>query len=275
MTRGRIAGIVAAVVVAAVLGVVLGARGSGSPVAAAATKTSATSARLAFSLTLRSPRLATAVQVHGSGNVDGPTADITIDDSGAPAVVPTSLHVLLLQQGGHELAFVHATPMPSLAGGKDWIEVDLSQLASSHGVNLARLAARVSGETPTQILDLLRGAGATVTDLGPATVGGVSTTHYRVAVDAAEVAQLAGLPLIGAGVHATRSVPVNVWIGKADGLVHRVAVSLKHGARSVTFAATLSDYGTSLSVSAPPSSDVLNLTGLLSGAGAGMKQPFG
>lgn len=273
MVRGRIAGILAAVVVAAVLGVVLGARGTGSPVAAAATKTGATSAKLAFTLTLRGPKLAKPVRVHGSGTADGQTADVTIEDSGAPAFVPTSFHALLLQQNGHELAFVHAVPMPSLAGGKDWIEVDLSALASAHGVNLGSLAAGASGETPVQVLDLLRGAGATVTNLGPATVGGVSTTHYRVLVDAAEVAQVAGIPLVGIGTHATKTVPVDVWIG-TDGLVHRVALALRHGARSATFAATLSDYGTSLSVAAPPSSDVLNLTGLLNGAG-GKMQPFG
>ena len=272
MVRGRIAGILAAVVVAAVIGIVLGARGSGSPVAAAATKTSATSAQLSFSLTLRGPKLAKAIQVHGSGTVDGQSADITIEDSGAPAVVPTSFHLLLLQQNGDELAFVHATPMPSVVSGKDWVEVDLSKLASGHGIDLGSLMGG-SSMTPAQILDLLRGAGATVTNLGPATVGGVSATHYRVVVDAAELAGIAGLQLPHAGKHATRTVPVNVWIG-TDGLVHRVALALRHGARSASFDATLSDYGTSFSVTAPPSSDVLNLTGLLSGAG-GKMQPFG
>jgi hypothetical protein len=274
MTRGRIAGILAAVVVAAVAGAVLGFRGSGSPVASAATKTSATSAHLAFSLTVRSPKLGHAIHVSGSGSVDGPNADITIQDSGAPAVVPSSFHALLLQQSGHELAFVHATPMPSFVGGNDWVEVDLTKLASGHGVDLGSLVGG-SGETPAQILDLLRGAGATVTNLGPATVGGVSTTHYRVIVDAAEVAQVAGFPPVGAGAHATEAIPVNVWIGTADGLVHRVALALRHGARSASFSATLSDYGTSVSVKAPPSSDVLDVTSFLAGFGGGTKQPLG
>ena len=260
MTRGRVAGIVAAVVVAAVLGVVLAGRGAGSPVAAAATKTGTTSAHVAFSLTLDGPKLGgKTVNVNGSGTVAGQSADITLTDSGAPATVPTSVHALLLQQNGDELAFVHATPMPSLAGGKDWVEVDLTKLASGHGVDLGSLGSGASGETPAQILGLLRGAGASVTNLGPATVGGVSTTHYRVSVDAAELVKAAGLPFSPTGKRATKTLPVNVWIGTADGLVHRVALSLKHA----SFSATLSDYGTSVSVSAPPSSDVLNVTGLL------------
>lgn len=274
MTRGRVAGVFAAAVVAAVLGALLLGRGAGSPVAAAATKSAAAGgAKVSFSLTLHGPKLGgKIVRVTGSGVVDGPSADITIADTGAPAAVPTSFHALLVQQAGHELAFVQATPMPAFTGGKSWVEVDLSQLASSHGVDLGKLGAGGAGETPTQILDLLRGAGAAVTDLGPAAVAGASTTHYRVLVDAAELARVAGIPFVPAGQPATQTVPVDVWIGK-DGLVHRVALALGHGTGGATFSATIGDYGTNVSVSAPPSSDVLNATGFLTGAGG--IRPFG
>lgn len=262
MTRGRVAGIVAAAVVAAVLGFLFAGRGAGSPVAAAATKTGATSAHVDFSLTLSGPKLdGKTVDVTGSGAIDGPSADVTITDSGAPAAFPTSLHALLLQQNGHELAFVHATPMPSLAGGKDWIEVDLSQLASSRGVDLGSVGAGISGDTPAQILDLLHGAGATVTNLGAERVDGAATTHYRVLVDAAELVKAAGLPFAPTGKRATKTLPVEVWIGKSDGLVHKLALTLKRA----SFSATLSDYGTSVSVSAPASSDVLDVTSFLAG----------
>lgn len=269
MTRGRLAGALAAVVVAAVLGVLLAGRGAGSPVAAAATKSaSAGGAHVSLSLVLHGRRAGHVVKVTGSGVVDGPNADITISDTGAPAAFPSSLHALLLQQGGHELAFVQATPMPAFTGGKSWVEVDLTQLAGAHGVDLGKLAAGAAGETPGQILDLLRGAGATVTDLGPDSVDGVSTTHYRVLVDAAELAKVAGIPFVpqGRAVNpATRQVPVDVWIGAADGLVHRIAVTLAHG--HVAFSATLGDYGSTVSVSPPRSSDVLNVTGFLTGGG--------
>lgn len=257
------------------LGVLLAGRGAGSPVAAAATKSAnAGGAHVSFSLVLHRPRLDRVVRVSGSGVVDGPNADITMSDTGAPAAFPSSLHALLVRQNGHELAFVHATPMPAFVNGKGWIEVDLTQLAGSHGVDLGKLAAGASGETPTQILGLLRGAGATVTDLGPDTVAGVSTRHYRVLVDAAELAQVAGIPLVpqGRAVNpALKQVPVNVWIGTKDGLVHRVALVLRHG--RVALSATLSDYGSTVSVAAPAGSDVLNVTGFLTGAGG--IRPFG
>jgi len=274
MTRGRLAGAIAAAVVAAVVGVVLAGRGGGSPVAAAATKTGQTSAHLTFSLTAQGPKLGHTLQVSGSGAVDENGADITVNDSGAPAAFPSSFHAIVLQQGGHELAFVHATPMPAFVG-KDWVEVDLSKLASSHGIDLGALAAGGSATTPAQLLDLLRGAGATVTDLGPATVGTTSTTHYRVLVDAAEIAKVADLPsslVDELGKQAAKTVPVDVWIG-TDGLVHRVALDLRHGAAHAAFTATLSDYGTAVSISPPPSSDVLDVTSFLTGLGGGMR-PF-
>lgn len=268
MTRGRLAGVVVAVAIAAVLGVLVASRGAGSPVAAAATKTSEQSAHLTFSLSFQGPKLAGPVQVSGSGTVDGTSADITVQDSGAPAAVPTALHAILVRQSGDELAFVHLTPMPSFAGGKRWVEVDLSKLASSHGLDLGSLAAGASAMTPAQVLDLLRGAGATVTSLGSATVDGASTTHYRVLVDADEIAKVAGLPARltdHLGRHGTKQLPVDVWIG-TDGLVHRVALDLRGRARALSFTATLGDYGADASIAPPPSSDVLDVTSFLTGA---------
>jgi hypothetical protein len=277
MTRGRLAGVFAAVAVAAVLGVLLAGRDAGSPVASAATKTSQTSAHLSFSLSLESPKLAggKTLRVSGNGAVDGKSADVTVDLGSlanavdTPVNVPSSIHAILLRQNGDELAFVHATPMPSFTGGKGWVEVDLSKLASSHGIDLGSLAAGGSAETPAQLLDLLRSAGATVTDLGSATVAGASTTHYRVLVDPAEIAKVAGLPsaiTARLGQHATKQLPVNVWIG-TDGLVHRVALALHRGPDAASFTVTLSDYGTNVSIAAPPSSDVLDVTGVLTGLG--------
>jgi hypothetical protein len=270
---------ITAILAAVVFGVVLVGRGSGSPVASPATKTAdAGSARVSFSIALRSPKLSTdqTVRIHGSGVLDKTGADVTVNlGSLATAAnasnIPSSVHAILSTQGGDEVAFVHATPMPSFTGGKDWIEVDLSTLASSHGLDLAALAAGAAVETPTQLLDLARSAGATVTDLGPATVAGAPTTHYRIIVDPTQVAQIAGLPsklTSQLGNHGTKKVPVNLWIGRTDGLVHRVTLALRNGAAHATIAASFKDYGTSVSITPPPTSDVFDATGLLSVLGA-------
>ena len=269
MTRGRLLGALAAVAIAATLGVLVAGRGGASPVSAAAAKTSGASARLVFTLTLRGP--GGTVRVDGSGVVEGANADLSVRASGAPAAFPTALHALLVRQGGHELAFVHATPMPAFTGGKRWVEVDLSQLASSHGIDLGTLAAAGSALTPARVLDLLRQAGASVENLGSATVGGAETTHYRVGVDLAELAQAAGLPQLLSGRLgrlAAQQVPVDVWIG-TDGLLHRISLDVRHGSRDASFEATLARSTSAVAITAPPSSDVLDATTLLAGLGAG------
>jgi hypothetical protein len=278
MTRGRLAGVVVAVVAAVVAGVAVSGRGTGSPVAAAATKSAdASTAHIALSLAVQSPKLAAGKELHvsGSGVVDGASADVSVRLGSllgavqAPADAPSSVRAIVLQQAGDDLAFVHLTPMPALAGGKSWVEVDLSKLASAHGLDLGALVAGGTALLPAQMLDLLKNAGATVTDLGPATVGGASTTRYRVLLDLAEVAKAAGLPsalVDELGTQATRQVPVNVWIG-TDGLVHRVRVAYSIAQTHASFTATLSDYGANVSISAPPSADVLDATGLLTSLG--------
>jgi hypothetical protein len=284
MSRGRLAGIVAAVLVATVAGVIVAGRGTGSPVAAAATKsTNAGGAHIALSVVVQSPKLAGGKELHvtGSGVVDRSSADVKIDLGSllgavnAPAGAPSSIHAIVLRQGGNELAYVHLTPMPSLMGGKSWVKLDLSSLASAHGLDLGGLASGGSVMTPSQVLDLLRNAGATVTDLGSDSVAGASTTHYRVLVDPANLAKAGGIPQatidkFATGAAATAKVPVNVWIG-TDGLVHRVqaAYTLRHNGSSahLGFTLTLSDYGANVSVSAPPSSDVFDATGFLTHLG--------
>src|SRR5579875_3123315 len=236
VTRGRLLGALAAVAIAATLGVLVAGRGGASPVSAAAAKTSGASARLVFTLTLRGP--GGTVRVDGSGVVEGANADLSVRASGAPAAFPTALHALLVRQGGHDLG---------------------------------TLAAAGSALTPARVLDLLRQAGASVENLGSATVGGAETTHYRVGVDLAELAQAAGLPQLLSGRLgrlAAQQVPVDVWIG-TDGLLHRISLDVRHGSRDASFEATLARSTSAVAITAPPSSDVLDATTLLAGLGAG------
>jgi hypothetical protein len=267
-----------AAILAAIFGVLLAGQSAASPVAMAASKTAkAGGAHVSFALAIRSPKLAsgTTIRVHGVGSVDKTGADLTINLASAASdfhsmQVPSTLRAILVEKDGHPLAFVHATPMPSLAGGKDWIEADLSALAAAHGIDLGALAAATSGVMPAQALSLLRSAGATVTSLGLARVDGTQTTHYRIRLSPSVIAKATGLgsgPVGKHGSHATKTVPVNVWIGRADGLVRRVELSLKHGPRVASFSVSFTDYGTQVSISPPRSSDVFDATGLLTAFG--------
>jgi hypothetical protein len=65
-------------------------------------------------------------------------------------------------------------------------------------------------------------------------------------------------------------VPVDVWIGKDDGLVRRLQISydLTESGRSVSTQLTLdlSDWGTDVSVQAPPADQVFDATDLATNA---------
>ena len=118
---------------------------------------------------------------------------------------------------------------------------------------------------PSDLLGMLTSEGAKIQKLGPATVDGAATTHYRVTIDLAKVLQSKGLtsPLLNGITAQMKTATSEVWIGK-DGLVRRVKISynVPHGATPTRMAMTMSlyDYGAHLSIAAPPSSQVFDAT---------------
>ena len=107
---------------------------------------------------------------------------------------------------------------------------------------------------------MLRSVGSVQT-VGTETVDGVSTTHYKATIDLAKAAGTVGGPAQDAVQHlidqgGPSSIPVDVWIGD-DGLVRKLTVdeTVSNGGQTGTAHLTLdlSDYGTAVNVTAPPS----------------------
>jgi hypothetical protein len=114
---------------------------------------------------------------------------------------------------------------------------------------------------------MLRGEGAKIQKLGPARLGGVATTHYRVTVDVAKALEKKGLtsPLLAGLASQMHKIPENVWIGR-DGLVRRVQLSYRfssNGQRAhIAVTMDMYDYGAHIRIAAPPSGDVFDATQL-------------
>ncbi len=172
--------------------------------------------------------------------------------------------------------------------GKSWISIDLASLASSTGANLGPLASIFSGD-PTAFLDWIQGATGHVSTVGTATIDGHATTEYQSTVDLAKLAATAGKSL---PVRVSQSLPgllgfstltVDVWVG-AHGHVRQVTtvvslsgVKIPGGSPAASAAAgdlngataTLQvdfmHFGIPVSVSAPPASEVLQISSLLKG----------
>ena len=271
MPKGRWTGIATAFVIGAAAAVTAGCGGGSTgnalsldPVAAAATKTQhAGTARIRLGFTFSAPQLqgGKTMRLNGSGAIDGRSSELTLN------VGSTSLEEISLEQNGDSVVYLRAGTLAAyLPAGKHWVELDVSKLGKSAGLDLGKLLSG-SQLQPGDLLSLLEAEGAEIRDLGPATVDGSATTHYGVTIDPAKALQASGLtsPLLAGAVAQMPKIPANVWIGQ-DGLVHRIRVSLgvplPQSGKPVRFGLTMDvyDYGAGVTISAPPSSDVYDAT---------------
>ena len=279
MLRGRGALLAAALALVAAAAVTAGCGGGSSalsldPVAAAATKTQqAGAARVRLALTFSSPRLhgGKTLRVRGTGAVDGASSMLNLSGDGK------SLKYISVEQNGDYVAYLQSAALSAqLPDGKQWVELDLSKLGKSVGIDLESLLSG-SQVQPGDLLSMLAGEGAKIQNLGAATIDGAATTHYRVTIDTAKALEAKGLttPLLAGVVAQVPTIPADVWIGK-DGLVHRVRVSLAVAERRLGLTLDLYDYGANVTIAAPPSSDVFDATQLAQQgiAGGGHWSPY-
>ncbi len=124
---------------------------------------------------------------------------------------------------------------------------------------------------PTDLLDQLRDADAIVEDLGPDTVRGAATTHYRVIMDAEAMAAAADEELSSeelAELGALDNQTIDLWVDE-QGLARKIYMTMDDtttsadsdlsdmGLTSVTFEFELFDLGAPVDISAPPADSIL------------------
>lgn len=273
--RGRWIAVALGVLGISAAALVLGLQKGLDPVAAAATKSeNAGGAKVSLSVGVDTSNGSFAVSANGV--VDKGQADITTDLSSvlSAAGLPASngsVELRYLQESGDPVVYVNAPALSSMIpGGKPWVRLDLEQAGKSLGVDLNSMLAQAA-QNPSSVLDMLRAAGS-VDTVGTETLDGVQTTHYKATIDLAKAAGLMGGPASEAVQHlidngGPSTLPVDVWIG-SDGYVRKLTVdeTVANGTESATVHLNLglSDYGTAVNVTAPPSDDTLDATGLLS-----------
>jgi hypothetical protein len=283
MLRRRRAALAAGLAVAVAAAVTAGCGGGSTssalsldPVAAAATKTQdAGAARIRFAMVISAPQLGKTLRMRGTGAIDGTSAELSfklgsmLGQMGLPSSAgglaqlrDASIKEVALEQNGDYVIYMHLGFLSSqLPGGKQWIKLDVSKLGKAAGLDVGKLLSGTQFQ-PSDLLGMLTSEGAKVRQLGPATVDGVATTHYRVTIDLAKVLQSKGLtsPLLSGITAQMKTATAEVWIGK-DGLVRRIRVSYNvHGPGRMAMTMSLYDYGAHLSIAAPPSSQVFDAT---------------
>jgi hypothetical protein len=148
-----------------------------------------------------------------------------------------------------------------ISGSKQWVKVDLAQLARQQGIDLSSLAS--ASPTPASAMTYLRGA-ADVREVGTDKVQGVSTTHYKVKVDL----ERAAAKSTGSARRSLRRViqvsglkrlPIDVWVD-GDGYLRKLEYAQPSGsAGSVRLSMELHNYGSPVTVKQPPVSSVVDL----------------
>lgn len=175
-----------------------------------------------------------------------------------------------------------------LSGGKQWIAMDVNQIATKQGDSGLGQMLASAPSNPSDLMVYLTAIEGQVKTVGQDTVDGVQTTHYDATIDLDKVATLDP-----AAASATKqleqelgsnNLPVQLWVDQQnrlrkisvdENIAHPVPGSttsagtgttgengkeMTIGSVHVTFAVTLSDYGTPAHIVAPPANETDNLT---------------
>lgn len=163
-------------------------------------------------------------------------------------------------------------------GGRPWIKFDLNALGPD-GESL--LPLNPAGSDPRGVLDALQGVSGDVEDVGEEQIRGVSTRHYRAAVDLDKAAE--SVPEGRREDFAAFSedlgieqLPIDVWVD-SDGRARRLSYEINpaEGApfespsgsservmSSANLTIDLYDFGVKVDVAAPPDSEVTDFGAL-------------
>jgi hypothetical protein len=205
-------------------------------------------------------------QASSTGAVNWTTkeAQFTITATGAAAPIQERLV--------NNMVYVQVPPADQAkTEGKSWVEATTGA-ASDQSQGLNKL---IQPDDPQGALQVLQSQSSQVTRVGKDTINGTSTTHYRAVYDVTKANSGASPTQIQQFLQATGSttIPVDIWLDAA-GRVRRLVLSLsviklpqsataaeQAQAQSVlplriTVTTDLSAFGTPLTVTAPPASQV-------------------
>ncbi|NMO92522.1 LppX_LprAFG lipoprotein [Actinomycetospora sp. TBRC 11914] len=264
--RGRLAALAALLCLAVLAGCSTGEdAGAADPATASRAvrdAAAATAAAGGASVTTASagPARGRPASTTGTGTVDfrGGTATLALRVSRLGAV-----NAVLV--GRTAYAALPPRAVGDLARGRQWVSVDLDRVdVGLFGDTVVQLGAGATGN-PADLPALLAGLRDDAALVGPETIDGTPTTHYRGTVDLTAVATATpGLaPLVERfrAELATSALPVEVWVDDA-GRLRRVVEVLRPAdlpGGGATATTTLADPGPRPAATAPPAVGVRNL----------------
>lgn len=250
--------------------------------------TDAGSARMTLNLTIATPER--TVHITGTAEYEmaknDPTSlreHVTFQIPSFAPGVPSGEIEMVLDQGDKGPVVYFQAPMITgfLGATTPWVKLDPSELPQTDG----NLGVAAGAANPAAMLALMKDS-FSVTQAGTGTVDGVVATHYVATVDLLKVLNHFAALAPGADPAQTTpalssardqleklgllTIPADIWVD-GDGYLKQLhmAVDVKDpsssdgATTSIELTLTLSDYGSQLSITAPPSSQVTDITDLL------------
>jgi hypothetical protein len=264
--RGLALGVAAVVVAGAMAGVgfyVFGHSEAAATVAVTTAASQSLDARSAdMSLTMTMSGLGLNEQITGQGAFDFPDQTGTFTVNLPTGGQNTSEQVI--EDGGTVYVGLGGL-IGSVAPGKSWISVSPGQLSSGSGSGLGSGIAQWSD--PSQMLQQLQSSGATVTSDGPTTYDGTAVTEYSVTLPSSFFSKYMGsLPSSLQQFTSRLTLPnltEKVYI-EAGNLLRAVDMPFSFGVMGKTFSMDIqmsfTNYGTPVTVTPPPASEVIPYT---------------
>jgi hypothetical protein len=136
-----------------------------------------------------------------------------------------------------------------LSTSKPWVKLDLTDPSNPVGQLMQRMAQSTD---PAQMAQAFRKM-TKLTNLGQATVDGVSTTHYRATIDTTQMTSTLGLPASQLS-QLPKTLTEDVWVDASSHPV-KMAMNMRQLAMTMHF----SRWGEPVHITAPPASQVAEL----------------
>jgi hypothetical protein len=253
------------------------------PVAAAATKTeNAGGYKLTMTTKMTAAGVGFSITAQGVFDRDRGELEMNMNDllkqSGAAAGTDATMKAIYLTEDGDPVMYMRLGFLAGqLPAGKAWMRIDLEKAGKGLGLDFNQLMGGAA-QNPTSSLDLLRSS-ADFSEVGKETIDGVETTHYHGVVDLQKLGKTSGLSSSAiqrlTQMGAPSQYPMDVWVDDA-GLIRRFTSRYDQAfsGKVVTLEMTMdmSDYGTTVDVTAPPADEVFDATAL---ATQGAQSQFG
>jgi len=251
---------------------------------------SPSSAAFATAAASGAANLSATITANGSVDFTGQAADLTMQIEGQSLEIREIGSTMYMHLAG-SLA-------QGLPAGKSWVSVDLNAVSQAKlGASLSSLT-QTSQANPAQMLTYLQAVSESgVHKAGTATLHGVSTTEYDATVDLTKLAAMQKTPAAQQAISklavqmGTGGYTMKVWVGQ-DGLVYQMQFSIHEDpaaaasaagatpaagaptAIAVTATIQLYDYGTPVTVTAPPTQQTDDLTNqILTGSAVAASSP--